>query len=481
MYSKSDSKWLKHWDFMVLDLIMLQIAYVLSYMIRMGGPASPYHNKLYLMIGIVICLADICIAFFTEPYHGIMRRGYFIEFNNVIKHVFFVSALEVLFLFLSQNGTAFSRLSFVWFILIAVILIYLERIIWKTYLIRHKRLFYEKTKLLLLTTRNMANSVVTALKQNSFNELEIAGIAYAGDRPEAGETVQDIPVVCTAEELTEYLQTKWVDAIFVRTGNNSIVSESILSKCVDMGITVHSCLEDIMGWAGNQYINRMGGYNVLTTSVRVVSARQIALKRVFDILGGLVGLILTGIITLFLGPAIYIASPGPIFFSQVRIGKNGKRFRIYKFRSMYMDAEERKKELMDKNEMNGLMFKMEADPRIIGSGPDGTRHGLGWFIRKTSLDEFPQFWNVLKGEMSLVGTRPPTEDEWAQYKPYHRARLAVKPGLTGVWQVSGRSNITDFEEVVKMDMEYVKEWDVGMDIRIILKTVLVVLAGVGSK
>lgn len=116
-----------------------------------------------------------------------------------------------------------------------------------------------------------------------------------------------------------------------------------------------------------------------------------------------------------------------------------------------MDAEERKKELMKQNEMKGLMFKMENDPRIIGSGADGSKHGLGWFIRKTSLDEFPQFWNVLKGDMSLVGTRPPTVDEWKQYEPYHRGRLAVKPGLTGMWQVSGRSDITDFEEVVKLD------------------------------
>lgn len=146
-----------------------------------------------------------------------------------------------------------------------------------------------------------------------------------------------------------------------------------------------------------------------------------------------------------------------------------------------MDAEERKKELMAKNEMQGFMFKMDADPRIIGSGPDGTRHGLGWFIRKTSLDEFPQFLNVLKGDMSLVGTRPPTEDEWSQYKHYHRARLATKPGLTGMWQVSGRSDITDFEEVVKLDMEYIKNWNIGMDIKIIFKTVWVVLRGSGSK
>ena len=220
---------------------------------------------------------------------------------------------------------------------------------------------------------------------------------------------------------------------------------------------------------------------VLTSSVRVASSWQVLLKRLMDICGGLVGLLLTGILTIFIGPAIYIASPGPIFFSQIRVGKNGKRFKIYKFRSMYLDAEKRKKDLMDKNEMNGLMFKMEADPRIIGSGPDGTRHGLGWLIRKTSLDEFPQFWNVLKGDMSLVGTRPPTEDEWKQYKPYHRARLAVKPGLTGMWQVSGRSDITDFEEVVKLDMKYVKNWCFGMDIKILFKTIFVVLAGIGSK
>ena len=171
-----------------------------------------------------------------------------------------------------------------------------------------------------------------------------------------------------------------------------------------MGLTVHDSLEGMEERTSNQYINRMGGYMVLTSSVRVASSWQVLLKRLMDICGGLVGLFLTGILTIFIGPAIYIASPGPIFFSQIRVGKNGKRFKIYKFRSMYLDAEKRKKDLMDKNEMNGLMFKMEADPRIIGSGPDGTRHGLGWFIRKTSLDEFPQFWNVLKGDSGIIGT-----------------------------------------------------------------------------
>lgn len=163
---------------------------------------------------------------------------------------------------------------------------------------------------------------------------------------------------------------------------------------------------------------------------------------------------------------------------------NGKQFKIYKFRSMYMDAEERKKELMERNRhSDGLMFKMEADPRIIGSKvlADGTvKKGLGNFIRDWSLDEFPQFFNVLKGDMSLVGTRPPTLDEWERYEPHHRARLAMRPGITGLWQVSGRSKITDFEEVVKLDTKYIIEWSMGLDFRILLKTVRVVFGKDGA-
>ena len=148
-----------------------------------------------------------------------------------------------------------------------------------------------------------------------------------------------------------------------------------------------------------------------------------------------------------------------------------------------MDAEERKKELMAQNKVsNGMMFKMDFDPRIIGNKilPDGTKKtGIGQFIRKTSIDELPQFWNILKGDMSLVGTRPPTLDEWEKYEPHHRARMSFRPGLTGLWQVSGRSNITDFEEVVKLDTQYIGEWSVKGDIKIILQTVLGVVKNDG--
>jgi len=213
-------------------------------------------------------------------------------------------------------------------------------------------------------------------------------------------------------------------------------------------------------------IERLGAYRVLTYSPRIFEPTELFIKRVMDVAGGIVGSLVTVLLCLVIVPAIHLESPGPAIFKQVRIGRNGRRFCIYKFRSMYMDAEERKKELMKKNEMKGLMFKIKDDPRITK---------VGKFLRKTSLDEFPQFFNVLKGDMSLVGTRPPTEDEFLQYEEHHKRRLSLKPGITGLWQVSGRSDIHDFEEVVSLDLEYIDKWSVWLDIRLLIQTVYVVL------
>ena len=228
----------------------------------------------------------------------------------------------------------------------------------------------------------------------------------------------------------------------------------------------------------------MGGFKAIANSVRFVSGPAMFVKRSADILGGLAGTVVTCVLMLVIGPLIYIKSPGPIFFTQKRVGLNGRVFTMYKFRSMYMDAEKRKAELMEKNKIqNGLMFKMDDDPRVIGSekkGRDGKPKGIGNFIRNTSIDEFPQFFNVLKGDMSLVGTRPPTLDEWNRYDPRHRVRMSVKPGITGMWQVSGRSKITDFEQVVALDQKYIDNWSVWLDLKILAKTVQVVFRHEGA-
>ena len=191
-----------------------------------------------------------------------------------------------------------------------------------------------------------------------------------------------------------------------------------------------------------------------------------AAKRLLDITGALVGLSITGLAVVPIAIAIRLDSPGPIFFSQVRYGYRGRPFKIWKFRSMVPDADARKHTV--KNEASGLIFKNEADPRI-------TR--VGRFLRRTSLDELPQFLNVLTGEMSLVGTRPPVLSEVAHYNAYHWRRLAVKPGMTGKWQTSGRSKIKDFEQIVQMDLDYQTNWSLWRDIKIIFKTIAVVFGG----
>jgi lipopolysaccharide/colanic/teichoic acid biosynthesis glycosyltransferase len=211
-----------------------------------------------------------------------------------------------------------------------------------------------------------------------------------------------------------------------------------------------------------------------------MNAFQRTVKRVGDCLIAFVALIVFSPLFLYCYLAVKREDGGPAIFKQERIGRFGKPFYIYKFRSMYMDAEERKKELMAQNEMQGLMFKMDNDPRIIGS-EKGPGKGIGNFIRKTSIDELPQFWNILKGDMSLIGTRPPTVNEYEQYDLHHKIRLSMKPGLTGMWQVSGRSDITDFEEVVRLDTEYIEHWSIGLDLKILFKTIKVVFEGEGSK
>lgn len=188
------------------------------------------------------------------------------------------------------------------------------------------------------------------------------------------------------------------------------------------------------------------------------------MKRFIDIIGSLVGLVITGVLFIPIAVAIRLDSPGPIFFSQTRCGWMGKRFLIWKFRSMYIDAEARKAELEKQNQVQGAFFKIDNDPRITK---------VGSFLRRTSLDELPQFWNVFKGEMSLVGTRPPTQDEVERYEVPEWQRLDVKPGMTGEWQVNGRSSIRKFEDVIRLDLQYQKNWNLIYDLMLIFKTVAI--------
>ena len=322
------------------------------------------------------------------------------------------------------------------------------------------------------------------MRKNNYARYTLSGVVVV-DEDWTGRSVLGVPVVASKENAPMYVCQQWIDEVLIVVSEAIPYPAELMDKLTETGVTVHLNLAMLSHARGKkQFVEKVGNYTVLTTSLNYASTKQLLVKRLMDIAGGLAGCILTGIICIFVGPAIYIASPGPIFFAQERVGKNGKKFKMYKFRSMYMDAEQRKAELMKDNKLgDGKMFKLDFDPRVIGNKilPDGThKTGIGEFIRSTSLDEFPQFFNVLKGDMSIVGTRPPLISETSLYELHHHARLAIKPGITGMWQVSGRSNITDFEEVVRLDKEYIENWNIGLDIKILLKTVLVVFKKDGS-
>ena len=375
---------------------------------------------------------------------------------------------------------AYSRLVFFYFLLIDCILMLIVHQLWKKCLPSLYRIFRESRKTLLVADDVFAVPLVMDMKNFKDYSYEFCGLAFLGEKPENDE-VGGMSVVAGADDLIDYCKSASLDEVIVAVADTqSKEMKHVLETLAEMGLTIHYRIPvpELSG-ASQKALTQFGRFYTITYANRFVPVGQLAMKRLLDLVGALVGCVFLGILTVVVGPMIKLESPGPIFFAQKRVGRNGRIFKMYKFRSMYADAEERKKELMAQNEMNGLMFKMENDPRIIGS-EKGPGKGIGNFIRKTSIDEFPQFWNVLKGEMSLVGTRPPTIDEWVKYDLHHRARLAVKPGITGMWQVSGRSDITDFEEVVRLDTGYIENWSIGLDIRILLQTVKAVFKGEGS-
>ena len=363
---------------------------------------------------------------------------------------------------------------------------YAVRELWKWHLQKKKTSDEGKSALLIAASEDVVERVVKTIKENNYAQYIVAGISLiGGGKYSVGEKIDGVPVVAEEAGIPHYVCQDWIDEVLVVTSDEVPYPGKLLSQLMETGVTVHLGLAKVMSEPGKkQFVEKIGPYTVLTTSINYASSFQLFLKRAMDIMGGLVGCIITVLLLPFVGTAIYLASPGPIFFAQERVGKNGKRFKMYKFRSMYMDAEARKAELMKDNRLgDGKMFKLDFDPRVIGNKilPDGShKTGIGDFIRRTSLDEFPQFFNVLKGDMSIVGTRPPLISETNLYELHHKARLAIKPGITGMWQVSGRSDITDFEEVVRLDREYISNWNIGMDIKILVKTVMVVLKEDGS-
>ena len=517
MYKRNNQGWIKHIDFILWDVLALFIAYAVSYYIRQGNLLF-FGVDIYRTLTIMLGIVDIFIAVIFNTMHNVMKRGYLREAFQTLKHILLVLVTITLYMFATQMGDAYSRITIFLTALLHFVFGYVIRISWKP-VVRRLRKNAKKAAMILVADETQVPEVLSRI--STAEDVEYTGIVLI-NRDGTGEQIQGIPVVANLLTAADYICREWVDELFVYPSqltdieiHRSAIYKSVegfidrapypeqvetvdvakmedepeeatvaalIEACRQMGIPVHVRLP-ISNIGTKSFIEKVGGYTVITSAVNYASPLQLALKRLIDILGGLVGSIIALIVIAVVGPKIKKESPGPILFKQTRIGKNGKRFQMLKIRSMYLDAEERKKELLKDNRVaDGMMFKLEWDPRVIGNKiVDGKQvTGIGEKIRSGSWDEWPQFFNILRGQMSLVGTRPPTVDEWEKYKYHHRARLATKPGLTGMWQVSGRSKITDFEEVVKLDTEYINHWNIGLDIRILFKTIKVVLTKDGA-
>ncbi|MCM1182332.1 MAG: sugar transferase [Roseburia sp.] len=467
------NKMIETYSVLLIDLVSVMVSYALSLYIRFRIiHYEDYPRQFHLMVGAYLVVLCLLYSLFLDANRNFFYRGWYQEFYYTVRYTFILTVGLVLVLYLTQQSYAFSRLIYGIFGILNVLFTYAVHMLFKKVMWRYYRTSSNSEKLLVITRAESAQEVVRNLIKGKEWYYDITAVAiYDADR--TGLEVQGVPVVASRENLYEVVVQMTVDEVFICLPETPVAEIRVMvEKFEEMGLVCHYNADLFSRVNPNTYVQKMAGYSVISFALRTMDSRRLLVKRMIDILGALVGLLLTAVITPFVALAIKLDSPGPVFFSQVRIGKNGRRFKIWKFRSMYTDAEARKKELEARNEIKGLMFKMEEDPRI-------TR--VGRFLRKTSIDETPQFFNILMGDMSLVGTRPPTEDEFEQYNGYYRRRMSITPGLTGMWQVSGRSDIQDFEEIVKLDLAYIDNWSLGLDFKILFMTVFAVLGRKGSR
>lgn len=477
MYKRYRQEWTKHLDFIIIEEISLQAAYLLAMLFRFGS--LQYSIEMYRELAVVLFMIDLVVVLCLNSMHNVLKRGTFTESVETLKTCLAVFGLAVVYMYAFKVSSDYSRILLFVTLILHIVISFATRVFWK-FILRNTNINQgRKYSMLAVLDPSVAEQTLKRLTENRGDTYNVVGLVFTqnDDRDE----VCSVPVVSDIDHASEFVCREWIDCVYVECQKVTRRIDRFMEDCRQMTVTVHFAAPSAIHMSSSTFGNRIAGITVLTSAVRYASPLEHGIKRAIDIAGGLIGSLIACVIILIVGPVIKKQSPGPVIYSQERIGRNGKKFRMYKIRTMHVDADRIKEELMDQNRnKDGYMFKLDHDPRIIGNttDPDGTRHtGIGDFLRRRSLDEFPQFFNVLLGQMSLVGTRPPTVDEWEKYKYHHRARLSCKPGITGVWQTSGRSRITDFEDVVKLDTQYIVDWSISMDIKLILKTAWMVVRG----
>ena len=495
MYKRRLRGWSQHIDFMLLDILCAILSLFVAFLlIKKDGVLS---SRFFWRMVVETSLVNLVVMIVLDTYHSVLHHSPWDEMVKLLAQTGYLIIILLVFELLNQsNDPDLSKIALI-AVPLYVLTCFIVRQVYKNFL-KKKHHIFNKHSMLIALESSQIPTVIPRILHSNYGSYRFSGIAIMGEDPSEDEArkalrelreefpeVETIPIVATTDTLIQYLTNNWVDEVYLDVPPKADLPVDLINSLMCMGITIHTALthlDDIESRHKN--VEWICGHLTITTSLGYITGRDLLLKRLMDIAGGLLGSLATLLLIPPVGLAIFLSDPGPIFFAQTRIGENGKKFQMYKFRSMYKNAEERKKQLaQETGQEDQLMFKMEHDPRIIGQKqrPDGTwKKGIGGWIRDLSIDEFPQFFNVLKGDMSLVGTRPPTVDEWHRYEPFHRARMSTRPGITGLWQVSGRSEIRDFDTVVRLDREYIENWSLKQDIHILFKTVYVVLLRRGA-
>ena len=496
MYKRRVRGWSQHIDFMLLDNLCLFLCLLTGFLLV--GKGGLLASRSFWWIVLEAMLVNLFVMIALDTYHSVLHHSPWDEMVRLLGQTGYVVLILLVFKLLRQTAeTDYLSKIALYVVPLYVLSCFIVRQTYKGYL-KKKHHILNRHSLLIALEASQIPTVIPRILRSNYGFYRFSGIALMGDDPSEESAlkalhllrdqcpeVETIPIVATADTLEEYLTNNWVDEVYLDVSPKADLPVDLINSLMRMGITIHTALtnlDDIESRHKN--VEWICGCLTITTSLGYITGRDVFLKRLMDIAGGLIGSLITVILAIPVGLAIFLSDPGPIFFTQTRVGENGKKFQMYKFRSMYMDAEARKKQLArESGQEDHLMFKLEHDPRIIGQKQLSNgkwKKGVGGWIRDLSIDEFPQFFNVLKGDMSLVGTRPPTVDEWNRYEPFHRSRMSTKPGITGLWQVSGRSKIRDFDTVVRLDREYIENWSLKQDIHILFKTVWVVLNRKGA-
>jgi exopolysaccharide biosynthesis polyprenyl glycosylphosphotransferase len=465
-----------------VDLALTTVAFFAAFYIRdlllplidpAHFPTGLYPLAEYLKIYPIVLIMWSVLLFTYDSYHSHRTIPLTREGLNTFRVVGVGTVLLATLAYLLP----LRQLSRSWFVLFAVIsatLLVAEKILLRVIArwVRSKGLNYRT--LLIVGTGRRATDVARMIAGHKYWGYKIVGFVSDGHRLSNGwaryriyGTVPDLKRILENGELAEPVD----EIVFAVTRKKLDEMKQIFLMCEELGIRTRVAMNFFPNRVARMEIEELEGVPFLTFTTTPSNEAHLAMKRALDVAVSAVMLALAAPIIVVSALVIKLTSPGSVLFKQRRMGLNGRLFTLYKFRTMIEDAHARREEVAHLNEMNGPAFKLKDDPRVTT---------VGRFLRRFSLDELPQFWNVLKGDMSLVGPRPPIPEEVAAYHRWHRRRLSMKPGLTCLWQVSGRNDIADFDRWMQLDLQYIDNWSPTLDLKILLRTIPAVLLGKGA-